>query len=354
MAHFYDQVKAALTAGRPVVTAVIVSRRGSAPRTLGTKLVLEENGDFVGSVGGGLLEAEVLAQGRALFKSHRAKILHFDLMGQGAEAAGMICGGVTDLYLEYFDPADETLVALMGRLAELAGLAEPAVLALALDEDAPRGRRFLVAQGEALAPPKEPWPEAIESLRADLASHPPSRPKAMEGYFIEPVQAAPTVYIFGAGHISLQIVPLAALVDFRVVVIDDREEFASSENFPMAEETLCCSFEEVFSRLEVSRSGYVVIVTRGHRWDGVVLAQALATPAAYVGMIGSRNKIKAVFEALGKQGFGPDDLERVHAPIGLDIGAETPEEIAVAIVAELIQVRAAQSDRPTEIKTWQA
>jgi xanthine dehydrogenase accessory factor len=125
-----------------------------------------------------------------------------------------------------------------------------------------------------------------------------------------------------------------------VVVIDDRPTFANRERFPEAEEVLVAGFDEVFDRLKIDENAYLVIVTRGHIYDGNVLEQALRTRARYIGMIGSRRKIGTLYANLMKKGISRDLLKRVHAPIGLDIAAETPEEIAISIMAELIQVRA--------------
>lgn len=157
--------------------------------------------------------------------------------------------------------------------------------------------------------------------------------------FLEPVFPDSRLYIFGGGHIALTLVKMAPLVGFRVVVIDDRPDFASKHRFPDAEEVLVSDFAEAFNKLRIRRSDYIVIVTHGHKGDETVLANSLATQAKYIGMIGSQAKNQAVFSHLKERGFTQEALDRVHAPIGLKIGAETPEEIAVSILAELIQVR---------------
>ena len=157
--------------------------------------------------------------------------------------------------------------------------------------------------------------------------------------FVEPVVSDPVLYVFGAGHISRQIVPVASRVGFQVVVIDDRADFADTSHFPEARDIYQLPFEEVMDRFSIHELSYLVIVTRGHMHDKNVLAQALKTEAGYIGMIGSSRKRDIIYEKLLEEGFTEKDLSRVHSPIGLDIGAETPEEIAVSIVAELIMVR---------------
>jgi len=157
--------------------------------------------------------------------------------------------------------------------------------------------------------------------------------------FIEPIFSNPTIYIFGGGHIGLAIAKIGKLTGFKIVVIDDRPEFASPERFPEAEETIVDDFGKVFSKLKIDRSSYIVITTHGHKGDEAALEGALGTKARYIGMIGSKNKIEAVYSHLREKGFSQEKLDCVHSPIGLRIFAQTPEEIAVSILAEIIAVR---------------
>ncbi len=160
-------------------------------------------------------------------------------------------------------------------------------------------------------------------------------------YIIEPSFAPGSVYMFGAGHVSQQVAPLAKLVDFRIVVLDDRPEFANRDRFPGCDEVkTIASFEGALDKFEIDEDSYIVILTRGHLHDKTVLEQALKTNAHYIGMIGSRKKRDRIFADLRDIGFVDRDLQRVHAPIGTDIGAETPEEIGISIVGELIKARA--------------
>ncbi len=157
--------------------------------------------------------------------------------------------------------------------------------------------------------------------------------------FVEPVLPIPHAYIFGAGHISKSLSKVATLAGFATVVIDDRESFANRERFPEAKEVHAGEYEEVFARLAVNENSYLIIVTRGHRDDMRVLKLAVATPARYIAMIGSRRKVLNVIRELEKEGIPRAAFERIHAPMGLDIGAVSPEEIAVSVAAEMIAVR---------------
>jgi xanthine dehydrogenase accessory factor len=156
--------------------------------------------------------------------------------------------------------------------------------------------------------------------------------------FVEPILPQPTLYIFGGGHVSMSLAKAANTAGFGIGIIDDREQFANSERFPMAQE-IYTTYEDAFEKLKPNASSYLVIVTRGHRDDMRVLGWAVGTEAHYIGMIGSKRKVLSVYQALEREGVAPERFENVHAPVGLEIGALTPEEIAISITAELIAVR---------------
>lgn len=157
--------------------------------------------------------------------------------------------------------------------------------------------------------------------------------------FVEPIVSTPTLFILGGGHISFTLAKIAKLVGFKIVVVDDRPEYATAQRFPDAEQVIAISYNKAFSELKVGKSGYVVIVTHGHKGDAAALEGALSTEARYIGMIGSRTKNASVYARLKAKGITQKQLDTVHAPIGLRIRAQTPEEIAVSILAEMIQVR---------------
>jgi xanthine dehydrogenase accessory factor len=157
--------------------------------------------------------------------------------------------------------------------------------------------------------------------------------------FVEPVLSAPPLYVFGAGHVGLAICKVAALAGFDVTIVDDRAAFANRDRFPDARDVLCGDWDSVLAGVTPPESAFLAIVTRGHRHDMGVLRWALETPARYIGMIGSGRKVLAIFDQLGAEGIPRDRLQQVYAPIGLEIGAVTPEEIAVSVVAEIIAIR---------------
>ena len=157
--------------------------------------------------------------------------------------------------------------------------------------------------------------------------------------FIEPILATPTLYLFGGGHVSLAISKVAGIAGFETVIVDDRPAFANKERFADAVETHAGPWEEVFPRLALNNLAYIVIATRGHKGDLTCLRWALTTPARFIGMIGSKRKLIEFAKVLESEGASRDQFERIHSPVGLDIGAITPQEIAVSVVAEMIAVR---------------
>ena len=327
-----------LAAGNPVASATIVTHEGSTPRSAGSKMLLLPDKTMYGTVGGGLVEAQVLAAAARVLADGEPRLLDFDLTGELAAGADMVCGGKLRVFLERIVPGPEA--ALFAELEARLVRGERCLLATPMQGG---GRALVPARGPALgAELPEPMLQSLRAAGADILA--PVLFEALNSsWFLEPWNGPSPLYIAGAGHVSRPTAQIAAMTGFRVVVMDDRPEFANADRFPFAHEISVCALETCLEGVDLGSGASVVIVTRGHVHDAVVLAQALRTPAGYIGMIGSRRKRDSVYQRLRGQGFTDSDLARVHCPIGLDIGAETPEEIAVSIVAELIQSRAARS-----------
>jgi xanthine dehydrogenase accessory factor len=324
-----------IEAGHPTASATIVTHEGSTPRSSGSKMLLRPDGVMHGTVGGGLVEAQVLTAAEQVLKDGQARLLDFDLTGEMAAGADMVCGGKLRVFLERISPGPEA--ALFVELAARLEIGEGCLLATPLLDG---GRSLLCLRGPALgAELSEPLAESMRRSGADIKA-----PILFEdrdaSWFLEPWRGPSPLFIAGAGHVSRPTALMAAMTGFRVVVMDDRPEFANADRFPAAHEISVCDQTTCLQDRQIGPESSVVIVTRGHVHDAVVLAQALRTTAGYIGMIGSRRKRDSVYARLRQQGFGDADFARVRCPIGLEIRAETPEEIAVSILAELIQVRA--------------
>ncbi len=335
-----------LAKGERLAAATIISHQGSTPRTAGTKMLIFSDGSYFGTIGGGLLEGRVIAKAKEILAGNQPARMAFDLTHHDVAAMDMICGGRLDVFLDVLEPDDETR-AVFGRWGQAIDAKEPGFLLTLAEGTEEAGfspcRHYFFSETGASAGTFPYEPELLNEALA-LGRRSPYLQVLARGdrtILVEPLREAATVYLFGAGHVSLPTAQFAARVGFRVVVLDDRAEFASAQRFPEADRVgVVPDFDRSFADLVITMDSFVVIVTRGHVHDKVVLEQALRTPAGYIGMIGSRRKRNAIYRLLQDEGFTEKDLERVHSPIGLEIAAETPEEIAVSIVAELIQVRA--------------
>jgi xanthine dehydrogenase accessory factor len=252
----YDEIVRLRKLGQKCAVATIVQVNGSIPSFESAKILVREDGSFMGTVGGGCVEAEVWNAAREVIETEKPRHLSFSLGQDAAYDEGLICGGQLNI-------------------------------------------------------------------------------------FVEPVIPQPRAFIFGGGHVSKGISKIATLAGFSTSIIDNREAFANAERFPEAEATYAEEYEDTFSKLPVNSSSYIIIVTRGHRDDMRVLRWAVNTPARYIAMIGSKRKTISVVHELEKEGIPREAFDKVFAPMGLEIGAELPEEIAISVVAEMIAVRRA-------------
>jgi xanthine dehydrogenase accessory factor len=331
--------------GEDLVLATVLSKSGSAPCLAGAKMVVRANGISIGTVGGGVLEAAAQKKGAQVFKSRVAEVLSFDLSGEDAASMQMICGGNVKLLVDYI-PASPLNIEMFRKLRDALHTGEKCYLVASLGKLGAEKRqtiRCLVLEDGSLTggfPFPQQWLDLLIE-KSCRSTYPVVETIADEQFVIERCFVPSTIFIFGAGHVSQQVALLAEMVGFRTVVLDDRSEYANREKFPQADSIkVLDSFEECFTGLETDGDSYVVIVTRGHRHDKTVLAQALRTGAGYIGMMGSSRKREELFKVQQQEGFSAEELERVHCPIGLEIKAATTGEIAVSIIAELIQTRA--------------
>ena len=329
-----------LEKGKAAVLATIVDSSGSAPRSHGTRMLYCYDGRLIGTIGGGELEGKCLVRARELLTSEAGHdLLRFSLKAGEAAAVGMICGGNVQILLQRLEPEDG-MIALFRELRHAfeEGMA-PVFLTLIPKQGPPRLLVHVPGDAAVLDLPPELRDEVLRRVgRSDM---PYTVASAAGTVYAESLVRPLRLHLAGAGHVALATAHLAGFLGYEVVVIDDRPEFASRERFPLASEVRICPFDNCLGRL--TASDYVVIVTRGHLHDQEVLVQALRSGAGYIGMIGSRRKREAIYTALEAQGFGKNDLARVHSPIGLPIGGESPEEIALSIMAEIQQYRYRQS-----------
>jgi xanthine dehydrogenase accessory factor len=253
-----------------------------------------------------------------------------------------VCGGIMDIFVEPWAAAARELMAPLRRAVETK---QSAVLASVVSADDPRrlGARLLLVDGQPRAGALD-WPGLERQILADAPTivaegHSQTRTYPDAWVYYELALPRPRLVLVGAGHVAVPTAQVARLLDFDVTVIDDRPSYANRERFPSADEIVVDDFDAALERLTITPSTYVVLVTRGHVHDVHALRRVIDSPAAYIGMIGSRRRVFAVFKLLHAEGVPIEKLLRVHAPIGLDIKTETPGEIAVSIGAELLKAR---------------
>ncbi len=339
---FLDKLLTALKFEDHVMLATIVATSGSTPAGALSKMIVNEGGrSSAGTVGGGCMEGDVLAQAARLYDSSKYSVLKFHLNEDSAEH-GLICGGSVDVLIE---PISREDVPVLKKIRQLRDDGEDCGLVTLLRPDGSRGRKFIVSTGSPeaatqFAPPPADQGELQAVFDKACRLEQSQRAPSPDGEFlVEPVPGRPPLIIFGGGHVSRYVCRIAAMAGFRVTVIDDRPSFANQTSFPDAAETLAVDFLTAFDSVDIRPSTFVIIVTRGHLRDEEILERVIQTPARYIGMIGSKRKVLATYEHIVERGISPGSLRRVYSPVGLEIGAATAEEIAVSVVAEMIRIR---------------
>jgi xanthine dehydrogenase accessory factor len=340
-----DIIAGLLGRGEDLVLARVISVKGSGPRHVGATMVIRKDGGIEGTVGGGLIEAAAMKKAVDLFREKGFARISFDMTGDDLTAADMVCGGKLELLVEHL-PAERGTTEIFSGLLNGKRHNHRSFLVTTLpaaDKGPGPLEHRVLTPGSTCATGSDG--SAGVSGRLTDTVHGLAGPALVEiegrQFWVDLILNTGVLYLFGAGHISREVNDLATRVGFMTVVLDDRAEFANRERFGQpAEVVVLKSFDDSFADLEMDDDSYVVIVTRGHLCDRTVLEQALRSKAGYIGMIGSNRKRDAIYKALLSDGFTAGQLEKVHCPIGLKIDTETPAEIAVSIVGELIEVRA--------------
>ncbi len=341
-----------LERGGEAIVCQVVETRGSTPQKAGSIMIVDPDGGQGGTLGGGCVENEVKTKALRQLSTGTAAVHSFVLDHDYAWADGLICGGRMvviaqavrgDEPLAYFRAVDRFL-------EDGNGFTEAVVLDSEAAGGLPVGRRF-VFDGEGVARVSLPAGATPERL-ADWVAKPAGRPKPSvhDGVAFLPSWPRIRLIVVGAGHVGQAVAELAAQADFDVWVVDDRAQYANRERFPRAQRIVVGPVDQAIPTLEITPRCYALIVTRGHGHDQEALYQLAPTEAEYVGLIGSRRKIRLIFENLREAGIREADLERVTAPVGLDIGSQTVPEIAISIVAELIARRNLPDRRATGIR----
>lgn len=352
----YSRVKQLLEAGETLAMATIVASRGSTPREVGAKMVVTASGDILGTVGGGCGEAEVCRKAVEVIRLRKPATVTVELMDDIESDSPAVCGGIMDVFVDpwWDDPESAPCTEFAEELSKAAAEGSGGIIATVLDAkncgNASPGQKCFVRNGELKAGniSDEALVEMIlkeaesqlnkeESRQISLAL---PQPGGKAEVFFEVIPPMRKVIIVGAGHLAIPLVQFAKILGFHITVLDDRIKYANRERFPDVDEVLVGDMAGLLRDIPVTPFTYIVLITRGHQYDEPCLRAVIDSPAKYIGMIGSKRRIKACFIRFrDEDGISEELLKKVHAPIGLDIGSETPEEIALSIIAEIIKVR---------------
>ena len=344
MKDLFQTLHQAMLNNQAIVFVSVVADSGSTPRGSGARMLVGQNGRLAGTIGGGAVEyrSEQLAQ--EVLEHKQSLIKPFRLAPNQIEDLGMICGGNVTVYFQYIAGGNPQIMALCEEVDRLLAKNQNVWLITELAEDDNNWRMGIYSDQNGLSQIDLP-PEAFTPY---LQRKPVRFEYQGRKLYIEPLSFAGRCYIFGGGHISLEIVPLLSHLGFDCVVLEDRPEFANQQRFPQAKEVICGSLDDINALVKINADDYVLVLTRGHAFDYVVQKQVLSlpNPPFYLGVIGSRGKVAQVKKRLRDEGgISEALLERIYSPVGLPIKADTPAEIAISIAAELVLVRAERLGR---------
>ena len=345
---------------QPCVLATVVRTKGSTPQKSGAMLLVKEDGTGVGTLGGGCVEGDIWFAAREMLRNNAGpEFKEYFLNEDIAARDGLVCGGTMYFYLEpmtnnndFQDIGQKVLEAYDG--------GEPDALATVVSDESDSGllgAKLLLSvdgtvNGSLGSVALDKKATEIAMRIADLG--------AIESFvtddgleiFIEGFTTPPTLIMVGGGHVGKATADLADSLGYTVQIVDDRNEFSNAERFPYANETIVTSYDDWAKHININVNTFVVVATRGHRYDDMALESALQTPARYIGLLGSRRKTLMIYQRLLAQGISVDRLKEVKSPIGLDIGALTPEELAVSIMSEIIMERRGGKGSPLQMGEW--
>ena len=358
MKEVFQEAVQQMEKGDSIVVATVVRTKGSTPQKPGSKLLVRKDGSGVGTLGGGCVEGDIWFAAKELMKSGRgAEHREYQLNEELAAEDGLVCGGTMYFLIDpVYRPDDYLPIARQidsayrgGRPVAVASVVRPPI-----DGDESIGSRLVIHEDGATSGTLGDSELDRGAVRKALELMVPGNNQyvvADDGteYFIEAYTTPPQLVLCGGGHVSKAIAPLAKSLGFRIFITDDREEFASKERFPEADLIVAKKPEDAIPELPINPNTFIVIATRGHRYDNVALEAAARTSAQYVGLLGSRRKTILIYEDLLSSGVPVERIKEIRSPVGLDIRARTPEEIAVSIMSEVVMFRLGGTGQPMKL-----
>ena len=333
--------------GQPCVLATVVRTKGSTPQKAGAMLLVRQDGSGVGTLGGGCVEGDIWFAAKEILRNNGGpEFKDYYLNEDIAARDGLVCGGTMYFYLEPLR-VPEDFLSIGNEIVDAYDGGNPVSLATVVNakEGGPAvGARLLLRVDGSVSGSlgsAELDAQAIEIARkvADVGSNEDFSTADGTEVFVEGFTTPPTLVMVGGGHVGKATADLAHSLGYRVYLVDDRPEFSNEERFPYADQTVVAPYDKWADHLDLNVNTFVVVATRGHRYDDMALESALKTRARYIGLLGSRRKNIMIFRRLLQQGVPLERIKEVHAPVGLNIGAVEPGELSVSIMSEIIMVR---------------
>jgi xanthine dehydrogenase accessory factor len=339
MYDIFAQINSWLEQGRSVALATVIKTWGSSPREVGAKMAVTDRGEMTGSVSGGCVEGAVIEAALETLENGEVKLLHFGIADETAWEVGLACGGEVDVFVQ---PLDRDLFD-----AQTAAIASEKIFGTLTRIRGAFADQSICLEGQAdcfeYVSVVDDWVErartAFEEGRTGILNEGSAVHLEEDVYFLDVQFPQPKLIIVGGGHISIALVRIASQVGYRTIVIDPRRAFGSKSRFADADELIQAWPDAAFLELEINRSSAIAVLSHDPKLDDPALMAALATNAFYVGALGSRGTQQKRRLRLLEAGLSTDQVDRIHGPIGLDLGGRSPEEIALAVMAEIVRVR---------------
>ena len=301
MEFSWDKLVNSIKEHNEIILATIIDKRGSTPRGINTSMIILPDADIIGTIGGGPVENEIIKESLNLMQAKSSKIIEKNFSGEE-----VICGGRIKVLLEYFNMED---MPFLNKLLN----------------EYNKGKNIFITRD-------------LNNFKRELFEKINNIPEN-NNLYIQQIKSPPELLIFGAGHIAVPLCKMASLCDFSVFVYDDRDDFARKERFLEAKKVILCDFNNIMPHIKLKNNTFIVLVTREHAHDEILLKQLLGQPYKYLGMIGSKKRVSSVKNRLKKANFNEKEIDNIFSPIGLKINSETPAEIAVSILAEIIMIK---------------
>ena len=346
--------------GQPCVLATVVRTKGSTPQKAGAMLLVRQDGTGVGTLGGGCVEGDIWFAAKEILRLNGgAEFKDYYLNEDIAARDGLVCGGTMYFYLEPLRDQKD-FITVGNQILEAYDGGQPVSLATvvnAIDGGPALGSKLLLRSDGTVSGSfgnAEFDAQVIEVSRkvADIGSNESFNLSDGTEVFVDGFTTPPTLVMVGGGHVGKATADLAYSLGYRVYLVDDRPEFCNEERFPYAEERVIETYDKWTDHLDLNVNSFVVVATRGHRFDDMALESALKTRARYIGVLGSRRKTIMIYRRLLQQGVSLERIKEVYAPIGLNIGAVEPEELAVSIMSEIIMVRRGGEGGQMQMGDW--